>query len=65
VRFRVLLDGRQPGPDHGLDTDSFGRGALTEPRLHQLLRRSDRVRDSTVDIKFLDPGVESYAFTFG
>jgi thiol-disulfide isomerase/thioredoxin len=65
VRFRVLLDGGQPGTDHGLDTDSSGRGTVAEPRLHQLLRRVGRVRDSTVDIEFLDPGAQTYAFTFG
>lgn len=66
VRFRVLLDGwRPPGADHGIDVDSSGWGKITEPRLHQLLRRQGPITDSTVDIEFLDPSVEVYAFTFG
>lgn len=65
VRFRVLIDGRLPGPDHGLDIDRLGEGTLTEPRLYQLVRRAGAVTDSTVDIQFLDSGVQVYAFTFG
>jgi thiol-disulfide isomerase/thioredoxin len=65
VRFRVLLDGREPGADHGIDVDPEGRGTLTEPRLHQLLRRRSPVTAGTVKIEFLDPGVEVYALTFG
>jgi thiol-disulfide isomerase/thioredoxin len=65
VRFRVLLDGRHPGVDSGLDVDTRGQGRISEPRLHQLLRRRGPVTSSTVEIEFLDPGVEVYAFTFG
>jgi hypothetical protein len=65
VRFRVLLDGRPPGPDHGLDVDGDGHGGITEPRLHQVLRRHGPVAGSTVEVEFLDPGVEVYAVTFG
>ena len=65
MRFRVLIDGRLPGPDHGLDIDRLGEGTLTEPRLYQLVRRAGAVTDSTVDIQFLDSGVQVYAFTFG
>ena len=42
VRFRVLLDGREPGADHGIDVDSLGQGTLSEPRMHQLVRRRGR-----------------------
>jgi thiol-disulfide isomerase/thioredoxin len=65
VRFRVLLDGRHPGADHGIDVDISGHGTITEPRLYQLIRRRGPVTDSTVEIEFPDPGVEVYAFTFG
>ena len=65
VRFRLLLDGRPPGPDHGIDVDAEGRGTITEPRLHQLLRRQQPGTDGTAEIEFLDPGAEVHAFTFG
>lgn len=65
VRFRVLLDGRPPGADHGIDVDTAGHGSITEPRLHQLVRRRGAVDSSTLEIEFLDPGVEVFAFTFG
>lgn len=65
VRFRVLLDGARVGADHGLDVDADGSGTLTDPRLHQLVRRSGRVVESTVEIEFLEPGAAVYAFTFG
>jgi cytochrome c biogenesis protein CcdA/thiol-disulfide isomerase/thioredoxin len=65
VRFRVLLDGKAPGTDHGVDSDENGRGTVTEQRLYQLIRQSGDVTDRTFDIEFLDPGVEAFAFTFG
>ncbi|MFL6026250.1 MAG: redoxin domain-containing protein [Friedmanniella sp.] len=64
VGMRVLLDGHQPGPDHGVDIDAAGRGVVSEPRLYQLIRQSDRVADHTVEIDF-EPGVGVYALTFG
>jgi thiol-disulfide isomerase/thioredoxin len=33
IPFRVLLDGRPPGADHGVDVDASGHGALTGSRL--------------------------------
>ena len=65
VAFRVLLDGQPPGPSHGSDIDERGEGVVSEPRLYQLIRQRDRVRDRTFEITFLDPGVQVYAFTFG
>jgi thiol-disulfide isomerase/thioredoxin len=65
VRFRVQLDGRDPGTDHGLDVDSAGLGTITEPRLYQLLRRRGAVTSGTAEVEFLDPGVSVYALTFG
>jgi len=64
VGMRVLLDGHQPGPDHGADIDPAGRGMVAEARLHQLIRQSDRETDHTVEID-LEPGVGAYALTFG
>jgi cytochrome c biogenesis protein CcdA/thiol-disulfide isomerase/thioredoxin len=65
VRFRVRLDGKPPGDDHGADVDADGNGTVTEERLYQLIRQSAEVRDRTFEIEFLDPGVVGYAFTFG
>jgi len=65
VRFRVGIDGQPPGPAHGTDVDEQGNGALTQPRLHQLIRQPGPVSERTFVITFLDPGVQAYAFTFG
>jgi len=65
IRFRVLLDGRAPGADHGVDTDANGDGTVTEQRLYQLIRESSDITDHTFTIEFLDAGVQAYAFTFG
>jgi Thioredoxin like C-terminal domain len=65
IRFRVLLDGEAPGPSHGVDVDEDGNGLLQEGRLYQLVRERDAVRERTLEITFLAPGAEAYAFTFG
>jgi hypothetical protein len=65
VRFRLLLDGRPPGADAGVDVAADGSGSVTEGRLHQLVRRSGPVDAATAEIEFLDPGAEVYAVTFG
>jgi thiol-disulfide isomerase/thioredoxin len=65
VRFRVRLDGDAPMEDHGTDTSPAGDGTVTSQRLYQLLRQRGPIRDRTVEIEFLDPGVAAYAFTFG
>ena len=61
----MLLDGRPPGEDHGLDVDESGEGAVDEPRMYQLVRQRGPVRQRTFEITFLDPGVRAYVFTFG
>jgi hypothetical protein len=38
---------------------------VTEQRLYQLIRQNGKITDRTLDIEFLDPGVEAFAFTFG
>jgi hypothetical protein len=64
ARFEVRLDGQPPGGDHGLDAGESGEGAITEPRMYQLIRQ--RGTDAhTFEITFLDPGVRAYVFTFG
>ena len=65
VRFRVLIDGKAPGPAHGTDVDDQGVGTVGAQRLYQLIRQSTPIADRTFEIEFLDPGVEAYAFTFG
>ncbi|EJL56467.1 cytochrome c biogenesis protein [Rhizobium sp. CF122] len=65
VRFQVTVDGAAPGVDHGSDIDAEGKGTVSETRLYQLVRQSKDVRERTFEIRFLDPGVEAFVFTFG
>ncbi len=65
IPFRVLLDGEPPGPSHGGDVDDDGNGLLRDGRLYQLVREHDAVGERTLEIAFLEPGAEAYAFTFG
>lgn len=65
VRFRVTLDGQPPGVHHGTDVDAEGNGVVEATRLYQLIRQGTAVKPRTVEIRFLDPGARSYAFTFG
>jgi len=65
VRFKVLIDGKAPGDDHGMDVAPDGSGTVTEQRLYQLVRQTGGVQDRTFSIEFLDPGASAYAFTFG
>jgi len=65
VRFKVLIDGRPPGADHGVDVDAQGNGTIVAQRLYQLVRQQGPVMDRRFDIEFLDPGAEAFAFTFG
>jgi hypothetical protein len=65
VRFRVLIDGKPPGADHGVDTDADGNGTITEERLYQLVRQSKPAGERQFEIEFLDSGAQAFAFTFG
>ena len=65
VRFQVTIDGKPPGASHGVDTDADGNGTVTGERLYQLVREDGPVSDRTFEIRFKDPGVQAYAFTFG
>ena len=65
IPFRVLVDGEPPGPSHGVDVDEDGNGVLRDGRLYQLVRAHDPARERTLEITFLEPGAEAYAFTFG
>jgi cytochrome c biogenesis protein CcdA/thiol-disulfide isomerase/thioredoxin len=68
VRFKVTLDGQEPGASHGADTDTDGNGTVTGQRLYQLIRLNNpsaTQTDHTFAIQFLDSGVQAFAFTFG
>ncbi len=65
VRFSVRLDAQPPGDAHGLDVDAAGEGAVTDPRMYQLIRQRAAVAERDFEITFLDPGVRAYVFTFG
>jgi thiol-disulfide isomerase/thioredoxin len=65
IRFRVTIDGAAPGENHGADVDGAGNGTVNEQRLYQLVRQSGTITDRTFEIRFLDPGVQAFAFTFG
>jgi thiol-disulfide isomerase/thioredoxin len=65
VRFSVRLDGQPPGDAHGLDVDAAGEGAVSEPRMYQLVRQRTAAGERDFEITFLDPGVRAYVFTFG
>ena len=65
ISFRVLLDGDAPGGSRGVDVDEDGNGVLRDGRMYQLVREHGGVRERTVEITFLEPGAEAYAFTFG
>ena len=65
VRFKVTIDGAAPGESHGADTDANGEGTITGQRLYQLIRQQGPISDRTFEIRFLDPDVHAYAFTFG
>jgi cytochrome c biogenesis protein CcdA/thiol-disulfide isomerase/thioredoxin len=65
VRFRVTIDAAPPGDSHGADVDADGQGVVTGQRLYQLVRQNGAIADHTFEIRFIDPGAEAYAFTFG
>ena len=65
VRFRVTVDGRAPGGDHGVDADEAGNGTVDSQRLYQLVRMKEGVSEHLFTIEFLDPGVQAFSFTFG
>jgi thiol-disulfide isomerase/thioredoxin len=65
VRFRVRIDGKEPDAARGVDIDRQGSGIVTEPRMYQLVRQPKPVVDREFEIEFLDPGVQTFAFTFG
>ena len=48
-----------------MDVDEDGNGQLRDGRMYQLVRKHDTIHEQTMEITFLEPGAEAYAFTFG
>lgn len=65
LRYKVTLDGKPPGADHGIDTNAEGYGEIHEQRLYQLVRQSGNIKNRVFKIEFLDADAEAFAFTFG
>jgi thiol-disulfide isomerase/thioredoxin len=65
VRYRVLIDGKEPGEGHGVDVDAQGNGTITEQRMYQLIRQPGPVIDREFAIEFPEPGAVLFDFTFG
>ena len=67
VRFRVTIDGAAPG-DRATASDVDADGQRRRQRAAPLSAdppERRRSSDHTFEIRFLDPGVQAYAFTFG
>lgn len=67
VVFKIRIDGKVPGVQHGVDVDAEGVGQIKDHRLYQLIRLQDSeiAKPHLFEIEFLSPGAEAYAFTFG
>jgi thiol-disulfide isomerase/thioredoxin len=65
VPFKVTLNGKAPGVDHGVDSASDGEGEVRTYRLYQLIPQKTKVEGQIFEIEFLDPGVQAFSFTFG
>lgn len=65
LQFRVTVDGKPVGANHGTDTDEQGNGMIAGNRLYQLVRQADNISERTFEIEFLEAGAQAFAFTFG
>jgi thiol-disulfide isomerase/thioredoxin len=65
IRFKVTLDGAEPGENSGVDSAPDGTGVVRQPRLYQLIRQKGHIGDRTFEIEFFDSGVQAFSFTFG
>lgn len=63
--FQVLLDGKAPGANAGVDVDAAGNGAITGQRLYGVISQHGKIIDRTLTIHFTTPGVHGYSLTFG
>src|SRR5258708_205938 len=65
VRFTVKVDGKPPGAAHGTDVDDRGNGTAARQKTYQLVREQKSITDREFEIKFAEPGVKAFCFTFG
>jgi cytochrome c biogenesis protein CcdA/thiol-disulfide isomerase/thioredoxin len=65
IRFRVTLDGKDPGVDHGADIDEQGNGVIREQKLYQLIRQQGNIKERIFQIQFFDTKAKAFAFTCG
>lgn len=65
MRFRVLIDGQPPGAARGIDVDGLGKARSPTSGCVNSSGQRGPVTEHTFEIKFLDPGVQADAFTFG
>lgn len=65
IPFQAYLDGEPLGAAHGADANERGEGKIHDQRLYQLVRQPEPIFDRQFEIRFLEPGVEALAFTFG
>ena len=63
-RARILLDGKPPGKDAGVDVAPDGSFTIEAERVYQLVRQEGGARRRLLTIQFED-GTAAYAFTFG
>jgi thiol-disulfide isomerase/thioredoxin len=65
IRFRVHVDGQVVDGDRGSDVGPDGSGIVSDQRTYQLIRQPGSIAERRFEIEFLEPGVETYGFTFG
>jgi thiol-disulfide isomerase/thioredoxin len=65
IEYRVTIDGEAPGASSGVDVDEDGYGLVQSGRLYQLIRQKGEVLERTLEIAFLQSGLEAYVATFG
>lgn len=63
IRFQLLVDGHPPSAQPGVDVTADGHGTVTSRRSYYLVGQQLPAQDHTVEIEFLDDGVEAFAFT--
>jgi Epoxide hydrolase N terminus/Thioredoxin like C-terminal domain len=56
----ISLDGDRLGKARGIDVDDRGEGVAADRRLYQLVRQPGDVDERTLEITFLERGVETF-----
>jgi thiol-disulfide isomerase/thioredoxin len=65
IPFKVSLDGRPAEDALGTDVPAGTEGVVTTQRTYQLVRQVGPITDRTLEIEFLEGGIEAYCLTFG